>query len=296
MENVATVNGKEISRNIFQIKLQEFIKNNYSDDEKYSDSDIYEIKSFVIDKLIEDLLIVQYAEENRIYAELQEVKKQFNEITGVFPSQIDFENSLKARGLTVEQIFEDIKNEIVINKVYEKELTGCLEQIDEKTLKDFYYANKQNFIKGPAVKARHIFIQVNDFDKTEDVKKSKDKIESLFNNLKNGQDFAEIAQNHSDCASSKYGGDLGYFTFDEIDEEFARVVFNMKPGTISKPFVTDAGFHISLVDDYVEDYVLPFDKVKSKLEDFVKEMLEQDAIEKFISELWEKADIIINEY
>jgi parvulin-like peptidyl-prolyl isomerase len=296
MESVAVVNGKDISKNIFEIKLDSFIQNNYPDKIKYTDSEYYEIKSFVIDKLIDDLLVVQYAEKNNIYAELHEVKAQFNELTSEFSSHKDFENSLQSRGLTVDQIFEDIKNEIVISKVFNQELNPFIEELDESDLQEFYLVNKKNFIKGNAVKASHIFFKIVDFDNTKEIKECRIKAQKIFDELINGKNFIEMAKQYSECNSAKFGGNLGVFTYDEIDEEFARVVFSMQPGTISKPFLSDSGFHIAFLEEIYEDYVPPFDKVKTKLKEFMIDIIKEDAIEKFLDELWQKADITINEY
>ncbi len=296
MGSVAIVNGKKISKTIFDIKLEDFLKNYDMEEKQYTKSEYYEIKSLVIDKLIDEELMIQYAKENKIYAELHEVKKRFNELTANYTSEDEFQSSLNELGVTVEQIFEDIKNDIVIRKVMQKQLNPYIEKIDEQMLREFYDFNKQNFEKGPAVKARHIFVKVNDFSDMEEAKKCKSKIQHIFEKLKSGADFVKTATDFSDCNSAEYGGDLGIFTYDEIDNEFADIIFKIPPGTISNPFATDAGFHIAYLEKYFESYTPSFDKVRAKLKDYVKDLVEYDALEEFLEQLWQDADIVINEY
>ena len=56
--------------------------------------------------------------------------------------------------------------------------------------------------------------------------------------------FAEMAKQHSQCRSSKRGGDLGFFTRGKMVKEFERVVFSEEPGYVYGPVRTDFGNHL----------------------------------------------------
>lgn len=66
----------------------------------------------------------------------------------------------------------------------------------------------------------------------------------LIEKIKNGEDFAALAQAHSKCPSGRRGGDLGEFSPGQMVPEFDKVVFSEAIGVPHGPVKTDFGFHI----------------------------------------------------
>jgi peptidyl-prolyl cis-trans isomerase C len=66
----------------------------------------------------------------------------------------------------------------------------------------------------------------------------------LIEKITNGEDFAELAKQHSKCPSGSRGGDLGEFGPGQMVPEFDTVVFNEAVGTPHGPVKTSFGFHI----------------------------------------------------
>lgn len=70
-------------------------------------------------------------------------------------------------------------------------------------------------------------------------------INDLHQKLKNGDDFSELAQKHSDDHSSApLGGDLGWFEKNTYGERFGNIITALNDGELSSPFQTEAGWHI----------------------------------------------------
>jgi len=66
----------------------------------------------------------------------------------------------------------------------------------------------------------------------------------LIEKITSGEDFSELAKQHSKCPSGSRGGDLGEFGPGQMVPEFDKVVFNESVGTPHGPVKTDFGFHI----------------------------------------------------
>lgn len=81
-------------------------------------------------------------------------------------------------------------------------------------------------------RARHILVDSESF------------CSELIEQIKKGEDFAELAKTHSKCPSGRNGGDLGEFGLGQMVPEFDRVVFNEDVGVPHGPVKTDFGFHI----------------------------------------------------
>jgi len=101
-------------------------------------------------------------------------------------------------------------------------------------------SNKQNFIT--QTHARHILI-LTDANTSDD--EAKKLLEEIKIKLKNGDDFAQLANEHSqDPGSKPNGGDLGWADPDNFVPEFEDVMIKLKEGEISEPFRTQFGWHV----------------------------------------------------
>ena len=68
--------------------------------------------------------------------------------------------------------------------------------------------------------------------------------EKLLEQLHDGADFEELAEEHSKCPSAQSGGDLGWFGRGQMVQEFEEAAFDLDEGTLSEPVQTEFGWHI----------------------------------------------------
>ncbi|VAX08070.1 Peptidyl-prolyl cis-trans isomerase PpiC [hydrothermal vent metagenome] len=80
--------------------------------------------------------------------------------------------------------------------------------------------------------ARHILVD------------SEDKCSELKDSIAAGEDFAELAKQHSSCPSGRDGGNLGSFGPGMMVPEFDKVVFSAEIGTVQGPVETQFGYHL----------------------------------------------------
>jgi len=107
------------------------------------------------------------------------------------------------------------------------------------------------------VHARHILVPTEDEAKT------------ILAQLKGGADFATLAKEKSKDPGASEGGDLGYFTKEQMVPEFADVAFRLDKGQISDPVKTQFGWHIIKVEDKRIKPTPTFEQVKPQLENYV---------------------------
>jgi peptidyl-prolyl cis-trans isomerase C len=107
------------------------------------------------------------------------------------------------------------------------------------------------------VHARHILVP------------TEDEAKAILAQLKGGADFATLAKEKSKDPGASEGGDLGYFTKDQMVPEFAEVAFKLDKGQISDPVKTQFGWHIIKVEDRRTKPTPTFEQVKPQLENYV---------------------------
>ena len=85
-----------------------------------------------------------------------------------------------------------------------------------------------------------------------DWQSGQDKLKVVYDSIKTGADFAEMAKRYSEDGSAQSGGDLGWFPVGQMVAEFNQRAFSMKEGEISEPFRTQFGWHIIKHQGYRE--------------------------------------------
>ncbi|GLH77989.1 peptidylprolyl isomerase [Bradyrhizobium sp. SSBR45G] len=118
------------------------------------------------------------------------------------------------------------------------------------------------------VHARHILVE------------TEDEAKAVKAELAKGADFAELAKKKSKDPGASDGGDLGFFTKEQMVPEFANVAFAMEPGKISDPVKTQFGWHVIKVEEKRNRKPPEFDQVKSQIETYVTRKAQADYVGK----------------
>lgn len=79
--------------------------------------------------------------------------------------------------------------------------------------------------------------------------KTEEEANKLYDEIINGRDFAEVAEEVSLCPSGQNGGDLGFFGRGMMVKPFEDAAFALQKGEISKPVETQFGWHLILLTD-----------------------------------------------
>jgi len=134
------------------------------------------------------------------------------------------------------------------------------------------------------VHARHILVRAPAGDEKAD-KAAKAKIEAVIARLNKGEDFAKIAKEVTEDPSGKAnGGDLGYFTKQQMVPEFSEVAFKLDKGQISAPVKTQFGWHVIKVEDKRVKPPPKFEEVKPQIEQFVVRKAQAEMVQKLRAE------------
>jgi peptidyl-prolyl cis-trans isomerase SurA len=146
----------------------------------------------------------------------------------------------------------------------------------------------------PKIRASHILASYSNEAGEIDSAAAYSKINSVMQLLKNGEDFAQVAKEHSDDTGSKEnGGDLGLFERRMMVQEFDEAAFNLKVGEISDIVQTGFGYHIIKLTEIPD---LPtFEEEKENLRNIYKRLRYPEDHKKLITSLREKYDFQINQ-
>ena len=142
----------------------------------------------------------------------------------------------------------------------------------DDAMKKVYEQASKEITGEEEVHARHILVETEDDAK------------AVEEELKKGADFAELAKKKSKDPGASDGGDLGFFTKDQMVPEFSSVAFSLEPGKISDPVKSQFGWHVIKVEDKRDRALPEFDKVKEQLQNYLVRKVQADLITKLRSE------------
>jgi peptidyl-prolyl cis-trans isomerase C len=157
------------------------------------------------------------------------------------------------------------RNKVLMELLLQSEAKNA---VTDQAMHKVYDEATQQMGDEQEVHARHILVE------------TEDEAKAIIAELKKGADFAQLAKQKSKDPGASEGGDLGYFTKDQMVPEFAEVAFKLEKGQISDPVKTQFGWHIIKVEDKRKRQLPEFDKVKDQIETFVQRKAQADFVTK----------------
>ncbi|MBR1460049.1 peptidylprolyl isomerase [bacterium] len=265
----------------------------------------------VLNQLIIEELLDQEAKERGIKVSSKEVSEGVAKIIDKVGGKDKLTEILKQNGLSPSQFREDVRKQVRMQKLAK---TAGKINITEEDCKKFYNENSDKFKHDNQVRASHILLMANPYQiqqeltanakqtLTEDALKSKveakmkekkELADKLAKELKaDNSKFAAYAKKYSeDENSAKQGGDLGFFDKKTMVPEFAKAAFEAKPNTVTDVVQTQYGYHIIMVTDRKEAGIVPYEKTKSDIKEFLESSKEIEALDTLTQAAKKKAKI-----
>lgn len=247
-EDVIKVNDTTLTKNYVDARVEQiFQQNQLESDNSYAGY----YKAQIISGLVETELMVQDAKAKGVEVS-DEDRESFRKdlIDQTYGSEENFQSYLDEYNISDEMLDRMIDEKIYYDKYLEllkKDIT-----VDAEA---YYNENSDEFDVDDQVQAAHIL--VDDEDTAKDIIKQLDE----------GTDFAELAKEYStDTATAQKGGELGYFTADQMVTEFSDAAFALEKGKYTEtPVKTTYGYHIILCEDKKEAHHQTYDEVKEEL-------------------------------
>lgn len=236
---VAVVNNDAIT----QVELQETVAAVKHETQQSSTPDT-ELANQILTKLIDSRLQLQEAERDKVVVDDAEVTEELNERMKKLgsPSQREFEDMLRAQGITMESVRRRIRDGLRIERVKRRKVALRV-SVTEAEIDQYLEQNRRKLETGLSYHARHLLI-VPEGSSPAAWEAARLRAEIIRQRLLEGADFAELARQNSGDATAKDGGDLGTMKRGELDQEIEAQIVKMLPGEVSQPYRSPLGYHI----------------------------------------------------
>ncbi len=242
------------------------------------------------DTLINRTLLLQQAKSAGIDVKDSAVVKALDEFKAAFKDEKAYQNALTEMGFTEEMLKSQINSGLNIKTLIDKTVLQKI-SVSDQQVRVYYDDNPNLFRKPEQVKASHILIQVPANADEAKQAAAQAAIQALKLRLDNGENFATLAQENSDGPSKTKGGDLGFFSREQMVPPFSEAAFALQPGQTSDVVQTRFGYHLIRVTERQAEQTMAYNEVKEAISARLRQEQEGKKIDAYLEKIKENADI-----
>jgi peptidyl-prolyl cis-trans isomerase SurA len=201
-----------------------------------------------------------------------------------------FEAVLKQEGMSLAELRRNLERSYLANRVQQDEV-GAKLQITEQEARQYYQANRNEFVQPAMVTFREILIELPASAQTaagvnvaaDDEVKAR--IEAIRARALAGEDFAALVTEASDSPSKANGGLIGPLNVADLSPALQEMLEKMKPGSLTEPLRAAKGYQILKVETLTQATPQPFEAVRDLVADRVHASRQRTEIRRFLARM-----------
>ena len=204
-----------------------------------------QVKKDILNQIIEDKLVLSRAKELNMKVTESEIDERLDYIKKGFPKEEEFYKTLETQGITVANLKDRYRDQIMMKKLVDYEVKSKISVLPSE-ISDYYEKHRSQFREGDKYRVKNILVKAKDDVSFE---LAKVEIDNVYNKLKAGENFDDLAMKSSQGPNAEKGGDMGYIEKGQMLEALDDAIFKLKPGEFSEPVKSEIGYHIFKVED-----------------------------------------------
>jgi len=285
---VMTVNGEEVHLATISMAMSNIARQLASQGESPEQDQMLHAAT---SQAVDITLLAQEARRRGVTLEDSEVDAALAEIEAKTGGRQTLASELEEVGMSTDLLRRDLVTSLHIQRLVEQHIMPGITVADVEVA-EFYSANQEAFQGPEEVRARHI-LRVVDQQAGDDVRAAAQwaAAEARERALA-GEDFAELAREFSQGPSAPRGGDLGFFSLEDMVEPFVSTAFALEPGEISEVVETRFGYHVIKLEERRAAGLRPLEEIREQLRAALVERRVGEAMAALLEDLRSKAEII----
>ncbi len=245
-----------------------------------------ELTGALLDRLIDERLIVQAARRRGIEASDAQVDAELARITAQLGGEQELQAALAQRNLTMAEARRIIRLSLTVQALMP--LVTDVRVTAEEVRKAFAERRAQ-YDQPEQVRVSHILIRAGTPQEEE---RARQILLLIQGRLARGEKFADLARQYSEDPGSKAGGgDLGFLTRGSLEPQFERVAFSLPPGQVSEPVKTPFGYHLILVQERRPARRATLEQVQAQIQEELLQERREAAFQRWLQAQRKRATI-----
>jgi peptidyl-prolyl cis-trans isomerase C len=297
-KEIASVNGKPISKSQYDRRLSVFKKRAAHKGGPLNDEALMTVKNQILESLINTELLYQQSQkkgikidDQAINKEIEKFKKRFSDESGDEKTEEKvYKKALKRMYVSEKEFRTEIQRALAINQLLDTNVLQKITVTDEESKK--YYNHNLNLYRQPErVKISLIWIKMTPDDEESKKIQARKKIEMVQKKVKQGEDFGKLAKAYSEGPNAQREGAWGYLKRGKTADPLRDTAFALNVGEVSGIIETQYGYHLIKVNDKKPAKTTPYEEVQPMIEKHLKKEKEKTEIQSYIENLKKSAKI-----
>ncbi len=253
-----------------------------------------EFKKNLINDIVAELLLKDRADRLGLTVTKEDLDMSIGRLKQQYGISTDeqFDESLRTSGMTRADMEVRLRETILMNKVFGRELRSR-EDLTDRELRERYEREKERHRLPERAHLREIVILKPEDAST--VETARQRAQTVADQARTTTDFPALAAATSEAGTRNKGGDLGEVSRGELLPDLDKAIFNSTAGTVIGPIETKSGWHILKVESRLPSEVPAFESVKDKLRREASDDAWQRDYKSYVDNLRKDAFIQINE-
>lgn len=245
----------------------------------------------VLEGLITEKLQIHEAKKIGMVVSDEDIKKKIDEICKTNNiTHKQFENMLLNEGSSLDAYKEIVSDQIYISRIVQMQFSATT-PAGEKSVRNYYRKNKKDFFVSEKIELSQIMLVKEKNASNKEIQLLKIKADEIFQLIKDGGTFSNLARKFSDDVSAHSGGKIGIVNRGSMLPELESAAFDLREGEVSRLVETVNGFHIVKCDSFIPGYVKDYKSVRPEIERILVSQNREKKYNKWIKGLKEKAFI-----
>ena len=241
------VNDEVITRNEIAARVRAVEANMRA--QKAPIPDAANLQRQVVESMIVERAQSQLAKEMGVKVEDQMLDRAIGRIAEQQKMSVqELRNQLEKSGVTFASFREEIRNEIMMQRLREHEVDNKI-QISDAEVDTFLAAEKAAASEQVELNISQIMVRIPENASPEQIAARKARADEVMRQLRTGGDFAKIAATYSDAPDALKGGEVGWRPSNTLPPIFAEALGKLKPGQVTQIIKSATGFHILKLTD-----------------------------------------------
>jgi peptidyl-prolyl cis-trans isomerase C len=289
-KEIASVNGKAISKSQYERRLSVFKKRAAHKGGPLDDTALTTVKNRILENLIDAEVLYQQSQKEGIKVDDQAINEQIKKMKKRFSDETAYKKAIERMHVSEKEFRTEIQRALAINQLIDTNVRQKITVTDEESKK--YYNNNSNLFKQPEqVKISLIWIKVTPDDEESKKIQARKKIEMVQKKVKQGEDFGKLAKAYSEGPNAQREGAWGYLKRGKSADPIRDAAFALKVGEVSGIIETKSGYHLIKVNDKKPAGITPYKEVIPMIERHLEKEKEKTEIQGYIENLKKSAKI-----
>ena len=239
---VVIVNNDIITQTMLQYRLADFQKQ--LELGKNTNIDPEAIRKQVLERMIRDQIQLQQAKQFGITVDDLMLNRMLERLAKNNQMTLEqFRDTVESEGINYSRFRKQTRDELIVNQLQQRLIANKV-NVSEQEITQYIKQNSSEESSNIRYHLRHILIATPEAASAKDISVAKEKSEAIYDKIKIGDKFEDLALKESNGRNALKGGDLGERKENELPQLFIDAIKTLKPGETSLPVKSASGFHL----------------------------------------------------